>query len=290
MTQHFIVIGNPIEHSKSPQIHKAFAEQVGLDIEYNRVLCPIDEHYESFFTTVRAFFCGGGVGANVTVPFKYAAYELCLNHGDMSKRVALSRSVNTLYLDEHKQLIGENTDGAGLVNHLKEMGWALAGRKVAILGAGGAARGVFFPLIDAEVEEIVFANRTVEKATAFINEFTEYAPLFLNPDRKHMLSLKSCPLDQLEGEFDIIINATSIGLEDTGKNQLPLSENLSCQYAYDMMYGRELPFLQHFAQKGAKVSDGLGMLVHQAALSFEIWTGNMVDAQIVLQQMQRKYS
>lgn len=263
--QHFIVIGNPIAHSKSPEIHQQFAKQAQLQIRYNRQYCPDDA--ASFIAVVEAFFNGGGVGANVTVPFKQVAYQLCAERGQLSTHAQVAGAVNTLMLKEGK-IYGDNTDGQGLVNHLLSLGWPLQGAKVAILGAGGASRGVALPLIEAGIKQLTIANRTVEKAKALIQQLGTASPII---DAIHPTY---CALEQLEGHFDIIINATSIGLSG---DMLPLKDSLNCHYAYDMMYGHELPFLTHFSDKGAEVSPGYGMLIGQAALSFKLWTGASVD-------------
>ena len=263
--QHFIVIGNPIAHSKSPEIHQQFAKQAQLQIRYNRQYCPDDA--ASFIAVVEAFFNGGGVGANVTVPFKQVAYQLCAERGQLSTHAQVAGAVNTLMLKEGK-IYGDNTDGQGLVNHLLSLGWPLQGAKVAILGAGGASRGVALPLIEAGIKQLTIANRTVEKAKALIQQLGTASPII---DAIHPTY---CALEQLEGDFDIIINATSIGLSG---DMLPLKDSLNCHYAYDMMYGHELPFLTHFSDKGAEVSPGYGMLIGQAALSFKLWTGASVD-------------
>lgn len=263
--QHFIVIGNPIAHSKSPEIHQQFAEQAQLQIRYNRQYCPDDA--ASFIAVVEAFFNGGGVGANVTVPFKQVAYQLCAERGQLSAHAKVAGAVNTLMLKEG-QIYGDNTDGQGLVNHLLSLGWPLKGAKVAILGAGGASRGVALPLIEAGIKQLTIANRTVQKAQALIEQLCAASPVIEAIDPNY------CALEQLEGDFDLIINATSIGLSG---EMLPIKDTLNCHYAYDMMYGRELPFLTHFSDKGAEVSSGYGMLIGQAALSFKLWTGTSVD-------------
>ena len=263
--QHFMVIGNPIAHSKSPEIHQVFAKQRGLDISYQRQYCP--DNAESFYAVVAAFFNGGGVGANVTVPFKQLAYDYCQTQGSLSEHAKVAGAVNTLLL-KNEALYGDNTDGQGLVNHIKSLGWPLAGARVAIIGAGGAARGVVLPLIQAGISTLTIANRTVSKAQALVSELSA-ASSTINSHK-----LKSCATEELTGAFDLIINATSIGLSG---NTLPLADDLSCHYVYDLMYGRALPFLQHFAQRGAQTSDGYGMLIAQAALSFERWTGQAID-------------
>ncbi|SJM37633.1 Shikimate dehydrogenase [Psychrobacter pasteurii] len=268
--QHFIVIGNPIAHSKSPEIHQQFAKQTQLQIEYNRQYCPDDA--ASFSAVVEAFFNGGGVGANVTVPFKQVAYQLCAEQGGLSAHAQVAGAVNTLLLKDGK-LFGDNTDGQGLVNHLLQLGWPLQGAKVAILGAGGASRGVVLPLIEAGISELTIANRTLSKAEDLIDQLRAASPVIDN------LAPTSSAIEALTGHYDVIINATSIGLSG---DKLPLDSELSCHYTYDMMYGKELPFLTHFQQQGAQVSEGYGMLIGQAALSFEKWTGASVDPSLLL--------
>ena len=275
MTQHFIVIGNPIAHSKSPEIHTLFGAQAGLDICYQRQYCPDDA--ASFTAVIEAFFHGGGVGANVTVPFKQIAYECCAARGGLSEHAKVAGAVNTLLLNKAlltkgvspvEALYGDNTDGQGLVNHIQRLGWSLQGARVAIIGAGGAARGVVLPLIEAGIEKLTIANRTLSKATDLVHELSVASTAIADKQ------IETCATAELSGEFDIIINATSIGLSG---EVLPLNNALNCHFAYDMMYGRELPFLQHFEARGAQTSDGYGMLIGQAALSFERWTGHIID-------------
>lgn len=275
MTQHFIVIGNPIAHSKSPEIHTLFGAQAGLDICYQRQYCPDDA--ASFTAVIEAFFHGGGIGANVTVPFKQIAYECCAARGGLSEHAKVAGAVNTLLLNKAllakgvspvEALYGDNTDGQGLVNHIQRLGWSLQGARVAIIGAGGAARGVVLPLIEAGIEQLTIANRTLSKATDLVHELSIASTAIADKQ------IKTCVTAELSGEFDIIINATSIGLSG---ETLPLNNALNCHFAYDMMYGRELPFLQHFEARGAQTSDGYGMLIGQAALSFERWTGHIID-------------
>ena len=275
MTQHFIVIGNPIAHSKSPEIHTLFGTQAGLDICYQRQYCPDDA--ASFTAVIEAFFHGGGVGANVTVPFKQIAYECCAARGGLSEHAKVAGAVNTLLLNKAllakgvppvEALYGDNTDGQGLVNHIQRLGWSLQGARMAIIGAGGAARGVVLPLIEAGIETLSIANRTVSKAEILVDELSTAS------EKINQHTIQTYATADLSGDFDIIINATSIGLSGEA---LPLADTLKCQYAYDMMYGRELPFLQHFSIRGAQTSDGYGMLIGQAALSFERWTGRTID-------------
>ncbi|MGP9490718.1 shikimate dehydrogenase [Psychrobacter sp. AOP7-B1-24] len=275
MTQHFIVIGNPIAHSKSPEIHTLFSEQAGIDISYQRQYCPDDA--ASFMAVIEAFFQGGGVGANVTVPFKQVAYNCCLARGGLSEHAKVAGAANTLSLNQTlldsgtpiaEAIYGDNTDGQGLVNHITSLDWPLTGARVALIGAGGAARGVVLPLIQAGISSLTIANRTVSKAVNLVTGLSESSETI----DKH--SIETCATSELTGQFDIIINATSIGLSG---DTLPLNDDLDCHYAYDMMYGRTLPFLQHFVTRGAQTSDGYGMLIGQAALSFERWTGYNID-------------
>jgi len=275
MTQHFIVIGNPIAHSKSPEIHEQFAVQAGIDISYQRQYCPDDA--ASFTAVIEAFFCGGGVGANVTVPFKQVAYDCCAKRGGLSEHAKTAGAVNTLLLNKAllesgvpitEALYGDNTDGQGLINHIMSMDWPLTNARVALIGAGGAARGVILPLFEAGIGSLTIANRTVSKAADLVNELSAASSVIDDQN------IEVCATNELSSSFDIIINATSIGLSG---DTLPLDDALNCQYAYDMMYGRPLPFLQHFSARGAQTSEGYGMLIGQAALSFERWTGHTID-------------
>lgn len=265
MTQHFIVIGNPIAHSKSPDIHAVFAAQANIDIRYQRQWCPDDE--ASFVAVTEAFFAGGGVGANVTVPFKQMAYTCSQARGGLSEHARVAGAVNTLLLKDGA-IFGDNTDGQGLVSHIRRLGWPLEDARVAIIGAGGAARGVILPLIEASIGALTLANRTLSKAEDLVSELSGASTTI----DQHPID--TVTMTNLTGEFDIIINATSIGLSG---DTLPLSDALHTRFAYDMMYGRDLPFLQHFAAAGAHTSEGYGMLIGQAALSFERWTGCGVD-------------
>lgn len=254
---HFIVIGNPISHSKSPLIHTAFARSVGMDIRYQRQFCPDDA--ESFKAVVEAFFCGGGTGANVTLPFKEMAFELCQATGELSPYAKTAGAVNTLAIKDGK-LYGDNTDGRGLVADLLQKGVSLSGKKVAILGAGGATRGAILPLLE-EGATIAVYNRTLAKAQTLAQDF----------------DIDAHALADLAGHFDVIINATSA----TTTGQTLDLKGISCDVAYDMMYGKPSAFLAYFQE--ARQIDGTGMLIGQAKLSFELWTGQAVDlAKVVL--------
>lgn len=252
----FIVIGNPINHSKSPQIHHAFGKQTGIPLTYERRLCPPDK--ESFIQLVDAFFEQGGTGANVTLPFKEMAFDLCQTAGELSHEAKYAKAVNTLCLKEGK-LYGDNTDGKGLVNDiLSEI--LICGNEVLIIGAGGAARGVIVPLFMAGVATITIANRTKAKAKALLDDFPTFAT------RLTAIGLE----DLADLQFDVVINATSAAATDT---DLVLPSTLTAPFAYDMMYGKPSAFLAQFGRQGAITKDGIGMLVAQAAYSFELWTG-----------------
>lgn len=250
---HFIVIGNPISHSKSPAIHTAFARSVGLDIKYSRQFCPDD--FDSFKAVVEAFFHGGGVGANVTLPFKEMAFTICQTDGTLSPHAKSAGAVNTLAIKDGK-LYGDNTDGRGLVADLVAHGVDLHDKKVAILGAGGATRGAILPLLESGAVVSVY-NRTLSKAERLAHDFNG--------------QITAHALTDLHGYFDVIINATSA----TTHNQTLDLQCVMADTVYDMMYGKPSAFLNHFNH--ATQIDGMGMLINQAKLSFELWTGRTVD-------------
>jgi shikimate dehydrogenase len=259
MTDKYVVIGNPVAHSKSPEIHARFALQTGEDISYERLAAPLD----GFAQTVADFMDGGGRGANVTVPFKLEAYALAT---ELSVRAQAAGAVNTLRFTGDV-IFGDNTDGVGLVTDiLHNAGVTLHGKRLLLLGAGGAARGVLLPLLEQQPAELVIANRTLDKATLLVQEFS--AP--------HGV-LRACAYDALAGGFDVIINATSASL-DHALPPLQGAAFAAGSLAYDMMYGRDAtPFMRFAAGHGAVVRDGLGMLVEQAAESFFVWRGVRPD-------------
>lgn len=274
---HCIVIGNPIAHSKSPELHRAFARQTGVNLSYEKLLCPNDK--ASFTAVVEAFFAGlagKGVldehrldkqrGCNVTVPFKEMAFDLVKERGELSEFADVAGAVNTLAIKNGK-LYGDNTDGRGLVADLLAKGVILQGKNVVILGAGGATRGAILPLLQAGINSLHIANRTVAKAENLVN-------LMQGFDEKFAQKLHFSSLETLPNDFDVIINATSIGLSG---ETLPFSPELRADFAYDMMYGTPSAFLDFFSKKGVKTANGLGMLIHQGALSFTLWTGQTVD-------------
>lgn len=262
MADRYVVIGNPIAHSKSPQIHARFAQQTGEPVAYDRLLAPLD----GFEASVRDFIAGGGRGANVTVPFKLEAFALAT---ERSARADAAGAVNTLTF-EGSRIIGDNTDGVGLVRDIAAgAGVAIAGRRVLLLGAGGAARGVILPLLDQAPGQIVIANRTLAKAEELAEQFRRH------PGQAGRLS--AAPFDALDGAFDIIINATSASLS-AELPPIPASAFSAQTFAYDMMYGAQpTVFMQAAATHGAAVRDGLGMLVEQAAEAFFVWRGVRPD-------------
>ncbi len=259
MTDKYAVMGNPIAHSKSPQIHAAFAKQTGQDMTYEAILAPLDNFKHALQSNIHA----GYRGVNITVPFKLEAFGLC---DTLTERAKSAGAVNTLSFESGEiasetKVYGDNTDGVGLVNDIKmNLKYALEGERILVLGAGGAAQGVLLPLLKANPKCIVIANRTLEKAQQLAQKVSHTALVSANS------------FESLDGQFDIIINATSTGLSDTA---LPISDAIFAKncLAYEMMYGRETPFMAQARKNGAQVSDGLGMLVEQAAEAFYIWRG-----------------
>lgn len=254
----YVVIGNPIAHSKSPDIHSSFARQTGQSLVYERLLAPLD----SFAQTVHEFMEQGGKGANVTVPFKLEAHALATS---LTERAKAAGAVNTLKF-ERGTIHGDNTDGVGLViDIVRNAGVPIAEKRVLLLGAGGAARGVVLPILDEHPAELVIANRTPAKAAELAKAFTEHGPV------------TACAFDAVHREFDIVINATSASLAD---DVPPIASSVFAKntLAYDMMYGKGPTVFMRFAeQHGASTRDGLGMLVEQAAEAFYIWRGVRPD-------------
>ena len=259
MTYLYCVFGNPIAHSKSPAIHRAFAAACGQDLRYEARLAPLD----GFAASVADFVAGGGRGANVTVPFKEEAFRLC---DRLSARAELAGAVNTLSFADG-EIVGDNTDGAGLVRDIvTNLGVALAGRRVLLLGAGGAARGVIEPLLGERPQSLTIANRSADKAELL-------AEIFQNSASTVNATVDGGNYEKLAGRsFDVVINATSASLAGAS---LPLPPGLFAagSLAYDMMYGKgETPFLALARSQGAaRCADGLGMLVEQAAEAFRLW-------------------
>ena len=265
MTDRYAVIGHPIAHSKSPVIHAAFARETGEDIVYERILAPLD----GFVAAVEAFAAAGGKGLNVTLPFKLEAHALART---LSARARIAGAVNTLRR-ENDAWYGDNTDGVGLVRDLAQnLGTALGGRDVLILGAGGATRGIVVPLLEQAPRTLTVANRTVEKAFSLAADFVDHG------------EVRAASAAALEGRcFDVVIHAASGGVK--GDDALVWPEHLFAAdaLAYDLSYADEpTPFMRWArAQGAARAVDGLGMLVEQAAESFFVWRGVHPDTRPV---------
>ncbi len=254
----YAVVGNPIAHSKSPFIHARFAEQTGEPIEYRHLLAPHDR----FVETVRLFVAAGGLGLNVTVPFKLEAHALA---NSLSARAAAAGAVNTLRFDGER-IHGDNTDGVGLVRDIEaNVGMQLADARILLLGAGGAARGVVLPILERKPRSLAIVNRTADKAEALVAQFAAAA-------REAGSALTGGGPGLVEPTpYDLIINATASSLDAA----LPECDERAFgrdTLAYDMMYGAQpTVFMQHAKSLGAHAADGLGMLVEQAAESFFVW-------------------
>lgn len=267
----YVVFGNPIGHSKSPLIHRLFADQTGEDLEYSTLLAPLDD----FSDCARGFFKQGH-GANVTVPFKEEAYRLV---DSLTARARRAGAVNTLTRLDNGTLEGDNTDGAGLVRDLMvNAGVELAGKRILVLGAGGAVRGVLEPCLAQNPQSLVIANRTVEKAEQLAREFADLGPV------------AASGYAWLHEPVDLIINATSASLAG---ELPPIADSLvqaGHTVCYDMMYSKApTPFCQWASDLGAaKVLDGLGMLAEQAAEAFFIWRGVRPDTGPVLAELRRQ--
>jgi len=270
----YAVAGNPVEHSRSPGIHALFAAQTGQSLIYERLLCPLD----GFAATLREFAAAGASGCNVTVPFKFEAHALA---DRLTERARLAGAVNTLRFDspEDGGWLGDNTDGIGLARDIeRNAGFALAGRRVLLLGAGGASSGVLGSLIAPGPREIIVANRSADKAADLIARHADWAA-------QHGVQLAAHGLDDCGTGFDLLINGTSASLSGAG---VPVADGVLAPgaLAVDMMYGpAAAPFLAWARAQGATARDGLGMLVEQAAAAFELWRGVTPDSATVLAQL-----
>ncbi|WP_039918009.1 shikimate dehydrogenase [Cellvibrio mixtus] len=254
MTDLYAVFGNPISHSKSPVIHRQFAEQTGQDMHYTKQLVNEGE----FEKAAQDFFAQGGKGLNITVPFKLNAFEFAQKRTARAERAG---AINTLAVLSDGTILGDNTDGIGMIHDMHNLGWEIQGKRVLILGAGGAVRGILQPLLEEQPARITIANRTLSKAEELAKNFLDLGDIHAKA------------FEQLHGDsFDIVINGTSASLQ----GELPplpeklLAANASC---YDMMYGAEPTiFLQWAKTHGAtQIADGLGMLIGQAAEAFYLW-------------------
>lgn len=264
-TDSYAVFGHPINHSKSPRIHSLFAEQADQNIDYVAKDVPA----ECFRASANAFFNRGGKGLNCTVPLK----ELAWQYADvLTERAQLAKAVNTLALQDDGTIIGDNTDGIGLIRDLTiNLGIKLIDKRILILGAGGASRGILAPLLAEQPRQLIIANRSVEKADTLANQFSALG------------AISSARFSDLNGQFDLIINATSASLS----NQLPpmadnLLSNTGC--CYDLAYANQPTAFVHWGiEHGASKSiDGLGMLVEQAAEAFYLWRQIRPDTQPII--------
>ncbi|MBQ0721301.1 MAG: shikimate dehydrogenase [Gammaproteobacteria bacterium] len=275
MTDQYAVFGNPIKHSRSPQIHRAFADQTGQDINYvSTLVAP-----EQFQSAASNFFKNAGKGLNITVPFKQDAFAFA---DELSERARRAGAVNTLIHQKDGSVLGDNTDGVGLVRDISiNLGWAITGKKILLVGAGGAAMGVLEPLLKKYPSLIVIANRTANKALKLANDFAALG------------NIEGCGFDDLKdsGHFDLIINATSASLagEIAALPSHVLTPNTQ---GYDMMYAAEpTPFMRWMNEQGAQqTADGLGMLVEQAAESFTLWRGVQPQTQPVIAAIRAEMS
>jgi shikimate dehydrogenase len=259
------VFGNPIHQSKSPNIHQAFAAATHQQLNYQVELVA----EEKFEHTVMQFFAAGGKGLNITVPFKQRAFAMAQV---LSPAAAKAEAANTLYLNAQGQLVADNTDGMGLVRDIcHNLKGQLNAKRILVLGAGGAVRGVLQPILAQLPAQVVIANRTYSKACDLATLFTDIGPI------------EATPMAQLKGPFDWIINGTSASLAgDLPSLPAGLITNTSC--CYDMMYSAHTTVFNQWAlnQGAAQADDGLGMLVEQAAQSFSLWRGMMPPTDTVL--------
>lgn len=273
MPDRYAVIGHPVAHSRSPWIHAEFARQTGQDLTYEAILAPLD----GFAQAVRAFRDAGGRGMNVTVPFKQEAFELSEAR---SPRAQQAGAVNTLTF-EHGRILGDNTDGAGFVRDVEEnLNFALGGRRVLLMGAGGAARGLLFPLLARGVAHLTIANRTVSRAEELVG--IARAAGYRDVAARGYAALS--------GErFDLVVNSTSVSLAGE-LPPLPPGLFASGALAYDLVYGQGMtPFLRWARTSGAGcIADGLGMLVEQAAESFWLWRGVRPATRPVIERLARE--
>ena len=266
MTDLYAVFGNPIAQSKSPEIHKQFAEQTAQDLQYTKELIPPDNFSES----VKKFFSHPKAkGLNITVPFKVDAFNLV---DDLTPRAKIAGAINFIAKQANGILLGDNTDGIGMIKDMLNLGWIIKDKRVLILGAGGAVRGVLQPFLDQQPTSITIANRTLSKAEELVAQLQSQ-------------KLDAVEYSQLSGKaFDLIINGTSASLQG---DLPPLPNNIlsSAACCYDMMYGAEpTVFLKWALENNAvQIADGLGMLVNQAAEAFYLWRGVRPEVNVVIE-------
>jgi shikimate dehydrogenase len=271
MTDLYAVFGNPINHSKSPHIHRQFAEQTGQDMHYTKQMVNEGE----FEQAAQDFFAQGGKGLNITVPFKLNAFEFAQKRTARAERAG---AINTLARLADGTILGDNTDGIGMIHDMHNLGWELEGKRILILGAGGAVRGILQPLLEENPAQVVIANRTKSKAEELAKNFHDLG------------NVQAQAFEQLTGEvFDIVINGTSASMQG---ELPPLPDNLLAANAccYDMMYGAEPTiFLRWAIERGAaQTADGLGMLIGQAAEAFYLWRQIRPEVIPVITAMRRQ--
>ena len=269
MTDLYAVLGNPIAQSQSPYIHSEFAKQTQQNMSYQTILAPVDQFEE----TLRTFIKKGAKGANITAPFKEQAYALC---DELSELAQLAGAVNTLSFTEDGKIYGDNTDGVGLVNDLETQFGPLKDKHVLLIGAGGAARGCILPILQHHVAQLVICNRTHEKAQQLQTLFCDYGNFFAKP------------IEEIQSPFDLVINSTSAGLSGQliSLPSVIIDETTDC---YDMTYSQHATVFNQWAkdQNAHQTADGLGMLVGQAAKSFNLWRGVTPDTDSVMEKLRQ---
>lgn len=248
-----VIFGNPVAQSKSPEMQKQFAKNAGINLEYLKVLAPLD----NFSGALKEWVDNGIIGANITIPFKEDVLKCC-DH--LTEEATLAQAVNTIRIENGK-IYGHNTDGIGLLRDITEVKQQnLTGKRVLVLGAGGAVRGILKPLLDCKPREVVITNRTLSRAEGLASEFSRFG------------NIEAVSWQTLSGAFDFIINATSASLQSTFP-ELPKGVIADSSVGYDLVYGNEpTSFMHYFLQEGGeKVFDGLGMLIEQGVYAFEFW-------------------
>lgn len=261
-----VIFGNPVAQSKSPEMQMQFAKNAGIYLEYLKVLAPLDGFSDTFAT----WKAKGILGANITIPFKEDVMKLC---DELTPEARLAKAVNTIRIDENGKVYGHNTDGIGLLRDITIVkNYELSNKRVLVLGAGGAVRGILKPLLDFQPKEVVITNRTLSRAEGLADEFREFG------------NIQAIDWQALEGSFDLIINATSASLQSSFP-KLPKGVIGAKSVGYDLVYGDEpTSFMTYFLQEGgAEVFDGLGMLIEQGVYAFEFWFGEKPSLDGVLE-------
>lgn len=251
-----VIFGNPVAQSKSPEMQMQFAKNSGIELEYLKVLAPLDDFSGFLYEWTQK----GIIGANITIPFKEDVMRLC---DELTEEASLAKAVNTIRVSKDGKISGHNTDGIGLLRDIIQVkGYDLYGKRILILGAGGAVRGILKPLLDCQPTEVVITNRTLSRAEGLANEFSIFG------------AIKAMAWDELKGSFDLIINATSASLQATFP-VLPKGIISRESVGYDLVYGSEpTSFMRYFQENGGgEVFDGLGMLIEQGVYAFEFWFG-----------------